>query len=99
MPPRMLKRGRPKGAGLTVIGLPKKRKVTGAIPFIKKSPTEKERGKLKVLMYNYTVILMLKLKEVASLFVRKSFVYIFSIKIMDFIKPIWKTYSHIQPTR
>ncbi|CAB3987681.1 Hypothetical predicted protein [Paramuricea clavata] len=43
MPPRMLKRGRPKGAGLTVIGLPKKRKVTGAIPFIKKSPTEKER--------------------------------------------------------
>jgi hypothetical protein len=60
MPPRMLKRGRPKGAGLTVIGLPKKRKVTGAIPFIKKSPTEKERGKLKVLMYNYTVILMLK---------------------------------------
>ena len=50
MPPRMLKRGRPKGAGLTVIGLPKKRKTTGAIPFLKKSPTEKERGKLKVLM-------------------------------------------------
>ena len=66
MPPRMLKRGRPKGAGLTVIGLPKKRKVTGAIPFIKKSPTEKERGKLKVLMCNYTVILMLKLKEVVQ---------------------------------
>lgn len=51
MPPRMLKRGRPKGAGLTVIGLPKKRETTGAIPFLKKSPSEKERGKLKVLMY------------------------------------------------
>ena len=51
MPPRMLKRGRPKGAGLTVIGLPKKRKTTSAIPFLKKSPTEKERGKWKALMY------------------------------------------------
>ena len=26
MPPKMLKRGRPKGAGLTVIGLPKAKK-------------------------------------------------------------------------
>lgn len=51
MPPRMLKRGRPKGAGSTVIGLPKKRKTTSAIPFLKKSSTEKERGKWKVLMY------------------------------------------------
>ena len=50
MPPRILKRERSQGSGLTVIGLPKKRKTTGAIPFIKKSLTEKEKGKLKVLM-------------------------------------------------
>ena len=49
----MLKRGRPKGAGLTFIGLPKRRKVSGAVPFVKKSPTEKEKGmdNLKLIIF------------------------------------------------
>ena len=45
MPPKMLKKGRPKGAGLTVIGLPKKRDVKQPSPFLKKSSWEKIRGK------------------------------------------------------
>ena len=45
MPPTMRKRGRPKGAGLTVIGLPKKKgNVPKVIPFIKKSEWEKTIG-------------------------------------------------------
>ncbi|XP_065840465.1 uncharacterized protein [Oscarella lobularis] len=45
LPPPMLKRGRPKGADLTVIGLPssKRRKSDQPLPFKKKSPHEKEK--------------------------------------------------------
>ena len=47
MPPKMLKRGRPKGAGLTITGLPKvkKRKVDSRnlVPFAKLKPEEKDR--------------------------------------------------------
>lgn len=42
MPPRMLRRGRPKGADLTVIGLPsKKKRRKWPTLFINKSPTDK----------------------------------------------------------
>ena len=47
MPPTMRKRGRPKGAGLTVIGLPKKKgKTVSTKPtaFILKSEWEKTKG-------------------------------------------------------
>eukprot|EP00794_Sanderia_malayensis_P001739 gene1739-1936_t len=45
LPLKMLKRGRPKQAGLTVIGLPKKKKneATKCVPFFKKSVKEKEK--------------------------------------------------------
>ena len=46
MPPRMPKRGRPRGAETTVVGLPKKRKISRPVPFVKKSATEKESSKL-----------------------------------------------------
>jgi len=42
LPPRMNDRGRPKGAGLTIVGLPKRRKKDGPVPFVSKSPTQKE---------------------------------------------------------
>lgn len=47
MPPAMKKRGRPKGADKTVIGLPKKRKYCQGnkpVPFLKKTPKEKDKG-------------------------------------------------------
>ena len=44
MPPKMRKKGRPKGAGLTVIGLSRKAKNTKPSPFIKKSEWEKAEG-------------------------------------------------------
>ena len=41
----MKKRGRPKGAEKTVIGLPcKKKKTDKPTPFLKKQPIDKERG-------------------------------------------------------
>ena len=40
----MRKRGWPKGAGLTVIGLPKTKKTTKLTPFIRKSKWEKIKG-------------------------------------------------------
>lgn len=50
LPPKMKRRGRPKGSELTTIGLPKKKKRSDGKPvaFIKKHPKEKERGN-----YNY----------------------------------------------
>ena len=47
MPPAMKKRGRPKGADKTVIGLPKKRKYCQGnkpVPFLTKTPKEKDKG-------------------------------------------------------
>ena len=46
MPPKLWKRGRPKGADKTVIGLAKKRRRLGPVPFVKKMPLEKEKSKL-----------------------------------------------------
>lgn len=47
MPPKMLKRGRPKGAETTVIGHPRQKKKkesqNSLVPFSKLSPTEKDR--------------------------------------------------------
>jgi len=45
MPPKMKKRGRLKGNGLTVIGLPKKVNSGKPTPFIKKSEWEKSKCK------------------------------------------------------
>ena len=45
LPPKMKKRGRPKGAEKTIIGLPcKKKKTDKPTPFLKKQPIDKERG-------------------------------------------------------
>ena len=47
LPPKMRKRGRPKGADKTVIGLPKKKyRGDKPLPFITKSPKDKEKGLL-----------------------------------------------------
>ena len=41
LPPKMRKRGQPKGAETTVIGLPKRRKRSNkTVPFLKKLPSE-----------------------------------------------------------
>ena len=45
LPPKVRKRGRPKGAALTVIGLPKKKgRMCKPQEFRRKSPREKEKG-------------------------------------------------------
>ena len=45
LPPKMRKRGRPKGADKTVIGLPKKKcKGDKPLPFLKMSPKDREKG-------------------------------------------------------
>ena len=48
LPPMMVKRGRPKGQETTVVGLLREKKSTRPIPFLKKTPVEKEKGKLVV---------------------------------------------------
>ncbi len=58
MPPKMVRRGRPKGAELTVIGLPRKRSHNGMLKkkpktFINKSATEKETCKSKGLQSTF----------------------------------------------
>ena len=47
LPPIIKKRGRPKGAEKTVIGLPSRKKVKKDQPvaFLKKSPASREEGK------------------------------------------------------
>ena len=44
LPPRKKRKGRPRGAAQTVIGLPKKRKRDGPVKFLTKLPTERELG-------------------------------------------------------
>lgn len=50
MPPKMLKRGRPKGAGLTIIGIPRKSGSSKKpVSFVKKSGFEKAKSKFILL--------------------------------------------------
>ena len=65
LPPKIKKRGRPKGAEKTVIGLPRKKKKTDKpIPFLKKQPIDKERGMpcnhniVILCLFAYSVILL-----------------------------------------
>lgn len=59
MPPAMRKRGRPKGAGLTVIGLPKKKgNVPKIVAFVKKSEWEKSKG---ISITNISIIVFIML--------------------------------------
>ena len=56
MPPTIRKRGRPKGAGLTVIGLPKKKgKTVSTKPtaFVLMSEGEKTRGKVMITCFDH----------------------------------------------
>ena len=50
----MKKRGRPKGADKTVIGLPRKKMRTSGkpVPFLKKSPKERENSHTGMLQKN-----------------------------------------------
>ena len=48
LPPKIKKRGRPKGAGLTIIGLPRKKKCTdGPVKFLMKTRLEREKQILR----------------------------------------------------
>ena len=54
--PKIRKRGRPKGAGLTVIGLPRKKKCTdGPVKFLKKTNSEKEKQILSWMLPDHLV--------------------------------------------
>ena len=53
MPPSMRKRGRPKGAGLTVIGTHKKRKQDKPVKFLVKLPAEREHGMTQTMFIKY----------------------------------------------
>ena len=45
MPLKVRKRGRPKGADKTVIGLPKRKRPTNKpVPFLRRTPQEREKG-------------------------------------------------------
>ena len=60
LPPKMRKRGRPKGTETTVIGLPKRRKRSNkTVPFLKKLPSEREKSTLS--MHVYVVIIHVNL--------------------------------------
>ena len=68
LPPKLKKRGRPKGAEKTVIGLPtKKRKVKSVIPFLKKLPVEKEKGIVDYLKNTICVTEMLMIFSYTTL--------------------------------
>ena len=67
-PPKLKKRGRPKGAEKTVIGLPtKKRKAKSVIPFLKKLPVEKEKGIVDYLKNTICVTEMLMIFSYTTL--------------------------------
>jgi hypothetical protein len=53
LPPKMVIRGRPKG-----LGLYRKKKSTRPIPFRKKTPVEKEKGKLAFTVYKTVCTLL-----------------------------------------
>lgn len=70
LPPRIRKRGRPKGADKTVLGLPKKKSRKGPTPFSRMAPQDKEKGtifEVVVLLLlsptSYTVILSWFLRD------------------------------------
>ena len=45
LPGKIPKRGRPKGSELTVIGIPKRKKIAdGPVGFLKQHPKDQERG-------------------------------------------------------
>jgi len=45
LPPKIRKRGRPKGLEKTVIGLPRKKKCRNkTLPFLKKLPVDRDKG-------------------------------------------------------
>ena len=51
LPPKIKKRGRPKGAEMTVIGLTKRRKKHDkTLPFLKKLPQEREKSMQMTIM-------------------------------------------------
>lgn len=61
LPPKLKKRGRPKGAEKTIIGLPRKKKKSNkSVPFLKKLPVDRERGiifihvQCKILLTQYS---------------------------------------------
>jgi len=58
LPPKIRKRGRPKGAELTAIGLSQKKskKESKPIPFSKMSPHAKDRGRLYVISHTAIII-------------------------------------------
>jgi len=77
LPPKIRKRGRPKGAGLTVIGLPKKKKCTDSdrpVNFLKKSIEERERQILSWMLPDHLVTKALQsgLLEYDEVFFTKS---------------------------
>ena len=58
---KIKKHGRPKGADKTVIGLPKKRKCSQEnkpVPFLKKTPKEKEKGTLMIVFFTNLYIVI-----------------------------------------
>ena len=50
LPPKIRKRGRPKGAEKTTIGLPRKKKENKPVPFLKKYPTDREKGQFIIML-------------------------------------------------